>query len=324
MKYPTSLKLSAITAVGLTAAALHAEISINENFAVSGYVNGSAYYSETEGEDTSKADLDSMKLVAIAKFAPLTVTTSLFAFGTGSGNGFNNSPIFLDAYGTYDFGNGTTVTAGKYLSWLGYEAFDIPNMLQISYANPTAAYIPAYHTGVKVEKSTDAFAVGVGVTDSLYGPTYYRGDGDLKDGIGLEAYFTYKAIKDFTLFAGVGYDTGNAMQSKSFVADIWAQYVVDKLTFAAEFCYGSTDFKMYDDTDGYFGLILVKYQFTDKWSSTFRISAGEGDAGDKFTRLTVAPTYAVTKNLDIVTEYSFTDHEDMDSNYLGIQARFKF
>lgn len=330
MKLPSSLKLAGAAAAALVSHAALAEIALNEQFAVSGYVVGSASYTKADNFDSdSNADLDAMKLTAIAKFSPLTVTTSLFAFGTGSGDGFNNSPIFLDAYGTYDLGEGTTVTAGKYLSWLGYEAFDIPNMLQITYANPTAAYIPAYHTGLKVEKSTEVFSVGLGVTDSLYGPTYYKGDGDLNDGVGLEGYFTYKGLKDFTWFVGLGYDTGDAADTKRFVFDTWAQYVYGKFTFAGEFCYGSTDYKDSGKEDGYFVLGLVKYQIDDKWSATFRLSGGEGELGDGFIRATFAPTYAVTKNLDIVAEYSYTSLNEAitgsgSSNYAGLQARFKF
>ncbi len=325
MKLPTSLKLAGASAAALVSSSLFAEIALNEQFAISGYVAGSATYVNSDDiEDDSNADIDAMKLTAVAKFAPVTVTTSIFAFGAGDGDGFGASPIFLDAYGTYDFGNGTTVTAGKYLSWLGYEAFDIPNMLQLTYANPTAAYIPAYHTGIKVENSTETYTIGVSASDSLYGPAYYKGDGDLNNGVGLEAYFTYKGIKDFTLFAGLGYDTGNDADTKAFVADVWAQYVTGKLTFAGEFCYGSSDYEGAPNADGYFVLGLVKYQVDDKWAATFRLSAGEGEANDDFVRATFAPTYAVTKNLDIVGEYSYTDYEDADANYFGVQARFKF
>ena len=35
-----------------------------------------------------------------------------------------------------------------------------------------------------------------------------KGDGELENGAGFEAYFTYKGIKDFTWFTGLGYDTG--------------------------------------------------------------------------------------------------------------------
>lgn len=330
MKLPTSLKLTGAAAAALVvSSSLMAEIELTKEFAINGYVVGSASASKLQGESSdSNMDLDAYKLQGIAKFDKVSITGSAFAFGTGSGDGFGGSPIILDAYGTYDFGGGTTVTAGKFLSWLGYEAFDPINMLQLSYANTgSTGFIPAYHTGVKAETSNEQFSAGIAVLDSIYGPTYYRGDGDLNDGIGLEAYVTYKAIKDFTLFAGVSYDTGDADKTKALTFDVWAQYVYGKVTFAGEFCYGNKDYAGSASGNGYFALGLVKYAFDEKWSLTGRISTGEGVDDDKFTRFTIAPAYSVTKNLDLVAEYSYTDLSNTGADYAhyaGLQARFKF
>jgi hypothetical protein len=330
MKLPTSLKLAGATAAALVvSSSLLAEIELSKEFALSGYAVGSATYSKTAGGSSDgNMDLDAYKLQGVAKFAPVTITGSIFAFGTGSGDGFGSSPIILDAYGTYDFGGGTTATAGKFLSWLGYEAFDPINMLQLSYANVgSTGFIPAYHTGVKIENSTETYSIGVAVLDSVYGPTYYKGDGDLDNGVGFEAYFTYKGLKDFTLFGGLAYDTGDDAKTKAFTADLWVQYVLGKTTFAGEFCYGSKDYDVGGNADGYFWLALVKHSFDDKWSLTGRVSGGEGVDGDKFTRFTVSPAYSVTKNLDILAEYSYTDlsHAAADhANYGGVQVRFKF
>ena len=326
MKLPTSLKLAGATAAALVvSSSLLAEIALNEQFAVNGYVVGSASYNKIDGSDSdSNMDLDAYKLQSVAKFEKVSVTGSIFAFGPGSGDGYGSSPIVLDAYGTYDSGTGTTVTAGKFLSWLGYEAFDPINMLQITYANVgSTGFIPAYHTGIKVENSTEAYTIGVAVLDSVYGPTYYKGDGDLDNGVGLEAYFTSKGIKDVTLFGGLAYDTGDDSDVKAFAADFWAQYVTGKFTLAGEVCYGSKDTPA-GDLDGFFVLGLLKYQANDKWAATFRLSAGEGIAEDDFVRATFAPSYAVTKNVEIVAEYSYTDYDSADGHYLGVQTRFKF
>jgi len=325
MKLQTSLKLAG-AAAALVSSSLFAEIELTKEFSINGYVVGSASYDKVEHTDSdSNMDIYSYKLAGVAKFDKISVNGSLFAYGTGSGDGYNNSPVVLDAYGTYDFGNGTTVTAGKFLSWLGYEAFDIVNMATYTYANPTSAYIPAWHTGVKVENSTDAYSIGVAVLDSDRPTTaYYKGDGDLNDGVGLEAYFTYKAIKDFTLFAGLAYDSGDAAKTKFLAADLWAQYVYGKFTFAGEYCYGNYDYKHAGSADGYFVLGLLKYQVDEKWAATFRLSNGQDEAHNDFTKYTFAPTYSVTKNLDIVAEYSYIDHEGTGENFLGLQTRFKF
>jgi hypothetical protein len=163
--------VAAVTTLGLSPA--RAEIKLNENFSVSGYVVGSATYADLNGNDdfevgdtsSSTMDMDAMKLSGTAKFAPGSGTLSLWS-------GADDKAVFLDAYFTYDMGGGTTVTAGKFLSWLGYEAFDPVNMSTYTYgwqSLPGALSIrgiPAYHTGVKIENSTDSGAFGVAVLDS--------------------------------------------------------------------------------------------------------------------------------------------------------------
>ena len=86
----------------------------------------------------------------------------------------------LDAYATVDVGGGSTITAGKFLSYLGYEAFDIVNMSQISYANGDfLGPIPGYHSGVKWDYSDKETGFGLALLDSVYsGPNYLKGDGE--------------------------------------------------------------------------------------------------------------------------------------------------
>ena len=60
-----------------------------------------------------------------------------------------------------DKGGGFTVTGGNFLSYMGYEAFDIPNMDQITYGSTIFA-ISGYHSGVKVDYSDANVGSGVG------------------------------------------------------------------------------------------------------------------------------------------------------------------
>ena len=65
---------------------------------------------------------------------------------------------------TYDFGNGFSITGGKMLSYMGFEAFDPPNMYQYSYAYDALGaqdIYDAYDVGASIDYVTDAFSVGV-------------------------------------------------------------------------------------------------------------------------------------------------------------------
>ncbi|HQF39946.1 MAG TPA: outer membrane beta-barrel protein [Opitutaceae bacterium] len=313
------MKLAGAAAVALVSAPLFAEIALNEQLAISGYVVGSARWVDPkDGSSDSTLDLDAYKFMTVAKFEKVSITGSLYA-------GPDADPYVLDAYGTYNFGDGTSTTAGKFLSYLGYEAFDPVNMLQISYSNEgLTGFIPGYHTGVKFDKATDQYSIGIAVVDSIYSPGNFKGDGELDDGVGLEAVFSYTGIENVTVFTGLGYDTGDAAGDKHFVGDLWVQYAKDRLTVAGELAYGHIDLDAGGSVDGFFASALVKYKFDDKWAATFRASAGEGLAKDDFVKGTFAPSYAITENVEIVAEYSYIDSDIADYQFLGLQTRFKF
>src|SRR5262245_30639917 len=117
-------------AFGITLAAsltAFADIKVNDSFSVSGYAAGSYRTTDPDpGPATDKFDLDAVKTLFSTNFKPVTGVVSLYYQP--------NAPhdiTVLDAYATVDVGGGSTFTAGKFLSYLGYEAFDLVNMSQI-------------------------------------------------------------------------------------------------------------------------------------------------------------------------------------------------
>jgi Putative beta-barrel porin-2, OmpL-like. bbp2 len=320
-----SSRLTGWAAALLTlAASASAEIKLNENFSVSGYVSGSYQYTDPKpGESVDKFNIDSSQLLFTTNFKPVTGVVSLFYVPNTT-----DETTVLDAYFTYDAGNGVTVTAGKFLSYLGYESFFNVNNPEISFANGDfLGAIPGYHSGVKVDYGTDMFSVGAALVDSVYSPYgALKGDGELKHNGGFEGYFAYKGTKNLTLWAGVAYDTKGGFQPHSVTTfDFWAQYQVDAKTLvAAEYAHKDGG----DGAKGYNWLGLVTYAFTDKFSTAFRI-AGEklSDGGPSFTKFTVAPGVAVTDKLTVRAEYSYYDYKNASAdkaNFIGVQAYFKF
>ncbi len=306
--------LLAMTAVGF------ADVKINDTISVSGYVTGTAARSaiDTAGVRTNSStmDVDSFKLSGMVSLDKVSGTVSLHSFAS-------YDPVVLDAYATYNAGNGSSVTVGKFLSYLGFEAFDYPNMLQISYANSLAAFIPAYHSGVRYDYSSDGFSGGVAVLDSVYGPTYYEGDHDLTNGAGFEAYIKFTS-GGWTTFLAAALDKDN-LTSDQTTYDIWTQYVINKTTLAAEYCYSDVD----GVGDGYFWLLLAMQSF-DKWSLTGRLSGGVDDTfapNAKFTKYTISPAFTLTDNLGFLFEYSWIDYKNTgfdNGSYLAAQFVFKF
>lgn len=314
--------LAALLALGSIA---RADIKLNDKFTISGYLTGTAAYFDEDGTTDKTADVDSMKVQGTFNLDKVTGVVSFHSFTS-------HDPVLLDAYVTYAANDTTTVTMGNFLSYLGFEAFDYPNMLQISYANALGLFIPAYHTGVKVDSTFGDFSVGVAALDSVYGSTYYKGDGDLNNGGGVEGYLKY-AKGDSSVFLGFAYDGGTAgTTDDQTTIDLWGQTKAGATTLAAEYCY-STINSAAGSPKGYFWLLLAMQPINDKWTVTARVSGGEdetmsvGSGTPKFLKGTISPAVTLTDNLAFLMEYSYVKYDNYSASkdhYIAAQFVFKF
>ena len=316
---------------------------INDNFSVEGYVAASYEYQKVSSfpstnsffdgrKDTPSAD--AAKIALITTFKPVTAVASLFYIPRLP----KNELTLLDAYASIDVGGGVTLTGGKFLSYLGYEAFDASNMSQITYGAVTVGSlgaIPAYHTGGKIDYAGKEGGFGLALVDSIYASTFYRGDGEFKHNAGVEGYVKYTGTEKLTLWGGFAYDSpNNQMLSvpgnrtpKVLVLDFWAEYKVDKnMTVAAELCTkdGGTFSK------GMTWLTYLNYAFSDTISTTFRIS-GESlsgsTAGSNFVKYTICPAYKINDHFSIRSEislYNYSGAGSKNKTLFGIQALLKF
>ncbi|MBC7367368.1 MAG: hypothetical protein H7343_11260 [Undibacterium sp.] len=105
-----------------------ADVKINDTLSMDGYAAG--FYRNTDvdpGTSVDKFDMDAAKAFFTGSFKPVTgVVSRHYQPGAPS------DVTVLDAFATVDLGGGTSIAASKFLSCLGYEAFDTPNMSQIS------------------------------------------------------------------------------------------------------------------------------------------------------------------------------------------------
>ena len=335
------------------AATASADIKLNDNFSVGGYIAGSYEYDSKAGAAKNGADsifdaskgtpsANAVKTTFTASFKPVTAVISLFYQpGLASTNSTNQDMTVLDAYVVTDLGDGYTVKAGKYLTPLGYEAFDPSNMAQITYGAPTVgtlAAIPGYHTGVEGDYSDKDIGAGLGLVDSVYsnnGPL--RGDGELRHNAGIEGYATYKAITDLTLWAGFAWDSKGSFETHDvYVVDVWAQYQLTKADqVAAEFVAkdgGDSLSGPSTPSKGYDYLVFENHTWTDKVSTVFRFS-GESLSGNtkkatgnpNYQQYTFSPSYKINANFLVRAEYSFYSYAGGSSkNFVGLQGLFTF
>ncbi len=287
---------------------------------ISGYAAISYTYTDTGTNRRTFADgntpFDATKVIFQANQGPLGAYASLFYTPGISGQ----EAGILDAYATYKVGD-VTFTGGKYLSYLGYEAFDTVNMTQITYANTLGA-VPAYHDGIKVDYATETFGAGANVSDSIKGRGFWAGDQNLSNGLGYEGYITYKGVDKLTLWAGFAYENSVIKKVHDFVTyDGWASYdITPQTTVAAEVAYHDGDAR------GTQGLGFLKYSFTKQFSTILRVGFDEISYGGRdHMSYTICPTYAFTDNFLIRAELTCNSTKTTgDSTFSGVQALLKF
>lgn len=310
-----------------TTAGLQAEVKINEYLSISGYAVAAGTITDPDTgkngytlADSGASNLDSAKVALTGQYESVSGKVSLF-YVPQTGTSTGDAGI-LDAFVTYTAGP-VSVTAGKYLSYLGFEAFDPVNMTQLTYA--TISGIPAYHTGAKIDYAGEGFSAGVSVTDSLFpGDGFFQGDGDFSDDLGYEAFVTFTGVEKLTLFTGIGYDDEDGAPGSTFVFDVWASYeLTDAVTVAAEYTYNKDVAKS--------ALGFVQYKFSDKLSAIARASVIDLDGGDTGSYFTVAPTYAFNDYFALRAEVSYADSAESGGStggdkgfFYGIQGVFKF
>jgi hypothetical protein len=363
----------AVAAALVAAVPAIAQIKINDNLSVTGWSVGSYQYSSLKGTTlttggattTSKnSSFDSFNVDAALLGATITPTKDVTAtfsmlYKPATEGGINGAPggpgvavtpgteevTLLDAYIAYAATDQLTITAGKYLSVLGYESFYPISDNMITLANQQfLAPIPGYHEGVKLDYAPDkTITVGVGLADTLYGPNATEGDGHFEHSdFGTEGYIQYTGVNNLTLWFGAGYNSKGPTQPHSiYVLDLWASYQIDKnSTVAVEEIYkdgGNVALNAFVPTDkGSNWLIYYQYNFTDKLSSWFGFSGEDvkgvtvgkvNFAGPRYWKASVSPEYAITANLYVKAQYSYIKYSSWiakDGNFLGGEVGFKF
>lgn len=319
----TRIKFAAALSLAVSLTAL-ADVKVNDLISVNGYAVGSVTNTDVDGADNIDSFLHNKGGPAIVN-ADAVKLGALLTSGAFSGYGSilyipgaANETGLLDGYVTYDTGLGLKLTGGKFLSYLGYEAFDPINMAQLTYGSTIFA-IPAYHSGAKLDYAGKTFSVGVAVVDSIFsGPKgFFEGDREFSDDIGIEAVVTYTGIDKLTLFAGIASENTDKAANDLFIFDVWASYALsDKVSIGAEYD------KQNDALDAWLG--FVSYKFSDKFSTAFRISGVSWDAGGEDTKYTVAPTYTINSNLSLRAEFSAGNGDSGDYTFVGGQVVFKF
>lgn len=333
----------------LAFASANAEIKINDFLSFEGFVDMS--YSHTDwdvdidGESFSASDnsfaVDQVEIVWLFDFEQVTSQIDIEYEEAGD-------DLEIDqAFATYHFGNGGAITAGRYDSMLGFEAFEPTGLYQYSFAYtpPTISEgviyeslglepfafsivpLPVTNQGVKYTYESETMFFGISLQDSVYNYSDRLGGGLDSDGdgggYGAEAAFAFTPGNGLTFFIGAAYEDGDELESvpsvdesTSYVVNTYVTYEVDAWLFAAEFTYGESEFDATGmssvDSESYSGLVMANFAYSERASVTGRVSLVDYELDGSLAeyeqiKYTIAHNYAFTDNLLLVAEISFTD-----------------
>ena len=252
----------------------------------------------TSGDDADTFDVGQIEINLDFESGPVSVSVDYDIYstdGNNDGDADQSGADLEEAIITYDFGNGFSMTAGKMLSYLGFEAYDPTNMYQYSYAydmNGTTAsggvvggqnIYDAYDDGISLDFSNDMFSLGIFASAETDG--------------GYEYALAFTGVDNLTLKAIMA--DWDAYETTTF----WGSYEFDKLLVGVEVA--EKDNTSGDDIDGW--LVMGNYGFTDAIGLTLRYS--EQDVGEtaSYEKITISPSYVFTDNFSGLIEYSSYD-----------------
>jgi hypothetical protein len=258
----------------------------------------------------------------------------------------NSDEIFItEAYLTYDFGNGYTVSGGRFLSWIGYEPFDLDQQWSLESGLGDMHYlVPNFHNGVRVQYTSGKITLGAAALDSVYSYRY-SGDKDARNGLGGEFMIRYQD-EVFSFGATLAGEWDNDAENNRYgydyslyTTDLWTQYLLasTKTTIGVEFIYQRESPKNAignQDTSSYAALLSVRQPVMDRLSIAGSVSFGavkdDVTTAQRYQKVAVAPTYVLSENLEARAEVSWTNY-DRDFNnaakdryFAGVQVVFKF
>ena len=318
---------ASIAGAFLTATALHAQIEINENISVTGFLDMSATDTDADvatdgsyaamdaaGSHGSSYNLDQAEIDFLLSFDEISGQIDLNYLGGNDGE-FDLEQAFL----AYDLGSGSNVEAGKFLSYMGWETAEPTGLYQYSYAYDIAGTIPGYHNGVRYNYNDDFMSLGLSLLDSVWNPDGSVGDSSY----GIEAKIAIYPIEGLTVFLGFAKDAMDSDSQDMDLINLWASYETGNVTWAAEI----NDYDFGPMNTGSQFLVMANVGITDNVGVTFRVSEDEQDfaGGDTATKYTISPGWSVTDNLGMLFEVSQSDYgTEGDVTSLAFETIFTF
>lgn len=324
-----------------------AEIVINEFLSFEGFIDMSYTHSDVDSDNTSVAsgsdnnfEIDQVEIDWLFDFDPVTAQIDLAYEGSDG----DQDTVVEQAFATYHLDNGGALTAGRFASMLGFEAFEPTGLYQFSFAYDYSI-LPGYAEGVKYTHESDNTFFGISLLDSYTdNDAGYNGrlGGSGDSNYAVEIAGAYTMDNGLSFFLGGYYEDADnddaGLDGSTYAINAYATFETGAWIFAAEVNYGDSETGAYgltaedgtlydgftvssDDETALSGLLMANFAYSDSASITGRLSYEErtidgtfaGDVEAEQFKATLAHGYAFTDNLSLITEISYVDGEvDLD------------
>jgi len=298
------------------------EIVVNEFLSFEGFVDSSYSTSQSDIEGFKESDnsfgVDQVEISWLFNFDAVTAQIDL-EYEDGDED---NEDGVEQAFVNLALGNGDVITAGRYASMLGFEAYEPTGLYQYSTAytldgEVVASAASQYVQGVKYTRTTDTTFFGISLQDQAFGNDGDRLGGDSDLDLGQDSSFAVEVAgsidlgNGFTVFAGGAFE--DAESGDNQLINVYVTYETGAWLFAAELNLEENESFFGVDADSTSALLMANYAYSDVASVTARISMVDLEVDNdelvEFTKYTVAHNHALSDNLLLVTEVSFDDGE---------------
>ena len=291
-----------------------AEIELTEGFSLQGFLDVSASSSDVDGKDTkSTAEIGEFEVDFL--YGGDSINAQVDLNYTDSSGGVDLEQAFVG----FSVSDQFSLKAGKFLSCIGYETYDVNTLNQFSHAASTAGIYPGHHTGLAGVYSGDTFGVYGSVVDGTW-----SADGDT-DNLGYEVQVFTSPAEGLTI--KLGYATEDLETRDKAMLNLWAGYSVDSLTVAAEYSsledFDFNDDNVGDDGDAY--MLMANYAFTETFNTTLRYAHVDADNAE-IDEFTISPRFVISDSVSVITEYRHRDYDvgGADEDLLAARVLYTF
>ena len=332
------------------------EIVVNDFLSFEGFVDSSYSHTDTDSDNPSENgsensfEVDQVEISWLFNFDTVTAQIDLQYEGDSLDGGFGrptgeDGELVEQAFVNYALANGDVITAGRYASMLGFEAFEPTGLYQYSTAY-NASGLPRYAQGVKYTRESDTSFFGISIQDEAFagnnaaGKGALGGNNDVDGSYAVELAYAQDLGNGIAVFLGGAYEDGDAV-GDTYIINAYTTYETGAWLFAAEVNFGNSENGSFNafgetgaDVDVLSGLLMANYAYNDTASVTARVSYEEVDDGvagaAESMKYTLAHNKALADNLALIVEVSVGELDvddntnDLDLLELAVELLFTF